>query len=274
MTQCRDVRELTDAFLGDELLTETMHDIVRHLDVCRSCRSEVEARRQLRTGIGAAFARASHLAPDPRFATRLRQQLQTASRASHPRRTLITRGWSFAAAAVIVASVGGFSWTRSWTETVTRFARAAVGDHRDCAFPFRLAERPVPLDAAAANYGEVYRAFQHTPATDFATPFGTVHIRERHLCVYQGQRFVHEALVYGVERVSLLIPDPSVTMSLAVRAYPGRQVTALGRVDGVQVVAFRSGGRLMFVAGDVSQAALVALAESIAGPLDQSLAGT
>lgn len=274
MLQCRDVRELADAFVADELFTETTHDIVGHLETCRSCRSDIESRGQLRTSLGAAFARANDLAPDRLFASRLRKELLAASGVVPRRRSFVARWSSLAAAAVIVAAIGGSFWSRSWTETVTRFARAAVGDHRDCAFPFKLAERPVALDAAAARYGDVYKAFKQVPATDFVTSFGSVHIRERHLCVYQGQRFVHEALIYGGERVSLLVPDPSVPMSLAVRAYPAGRVTALGRVDGVQVVAFRSGGRLMFVTGGVSQAALIALAESIAKPLDQTLAGT
>ena len=271
---CRDVRELADTYLDGELLTETSHDIVRHLESCRACRSDVEWRRQLRPALAAAFERARDLRPDPRFATKLREELLATSGAAPARRSFVTRWRSLAAAAAIVAAIGGSFWSRSWTETVTRFARAAVGDHRDCAFPFRLAERPIALDAAAAKYGNVYRAFQEVPATDFVTSFGSVHIRERHLCVYQGQRFVHEALDYGGQRVSLLIPDPSVTTSLAVRTYPSRRVTALGRVDGIPVVAFRSGGRLMFVTGEVSQAALIALAEAIEGPLDQTLAGT
>ena len=35
---CRDVREAADSFLCDELLTETNHDILQHLDTCPSCR--------------------------------------------------------------------------------------------------------------------------------------------------------------------------------------------------------------------------------------------
>ena len=40
---CRDVRDVADSFLGEELLTETNHEILRHLGTCPSCRSEIEA---------------------------------------------------------------------------------------------------------------------------------------------------------------------------------------------------------------------------------------
>jgi putative zinc finger protein len=47
---CRDVRELADSFLSEELLTETNHDILRHVESCVSCRNEIATRRQLRAG--------------------------------------------------------------------------------------------------------------------------------------------------------------------------------------------------------------------------------
>ena len=40
---CRDVREVADSFLCEELLTETNHEILRHLDTCPSCRTELHA---------------------------------------------------------------------------------------------------------------------------------------------------------------------------------------------------------------------------------------
>ena len=42
---CRDVREVADSFLIEELLTETNHDILRHLDTCPFCCTEIDARR-------------------------------------------------------------------------------------------------------------------------------------------------------------------------------------------------------------------------------------
>jgi hypothetical protein len=63
--QCREVRELLDAFLGDQLLVETTNDLVRHLEGCPACRTELEGRRALRARLQSAFAGAVPLAPTP-----------------------------------------------------------------------------------------------------------------------------------------------------------------------------------------------------------------
>ena len=42
--QCREVRELADSFLSEQLLVETNHEIVRHLETCPDCRADIAAR--------------------------------------------------------------------------------------------------------------------------------------------------------------------------------------------------------------------------------------
>ena len=37
---CRDVRELADSFLTGQLLVETNHEVVKHLETCPECRAE------------------------------------------------------------------------------------------------------------------------------------------------------------------------------------------------------------------------------------------
>ena len=69
--QCRDVRELADSFLSEQLLVETNHELLRHLDTCPDCRADIAGRRALRDGLRAAFARAEGLRPRPEFAAEL-----------------------------------------------------------------------------------------------------------------------------------------------------------------------------------------------------------
>ena len=64
--ECRDVRELADSFLSEQLLVETTHDILRHLSQCPSCRAEIESRRRLRTALRGAFERSPELRATPR----------------------------------------------------------------------------------------------------------------------------------------------------------------------------------------------------------------
>ena len=65
--ECRNVRELADSFLAEELLTETNHDILRHLEGCPVCRADLAARRALREGVRGAFHRSTDLAPSREF---------------------------------------------------------------------------------------------------------------------------------------------------------------------------------------------------------------
>ena len=54
---------MADSFLGEELLTETNHEILRHLDTCPVCRADLAGRRALREGVQRAFHRAPDLEP-------------------------------------------------------------------------------------------------------------------------------------------------------------------------------------------------------------------
>jgi hypothetical protein len=75
--ECRDVRELADSFLSEQLLVETNHELLRHLDTCPDCRADIAGRRAMRDGLRAAFARAEDLRPRPEFAAELRATLRT-----------------------------------------------------------------------------------------------------------------------------------------------------------------------------------------------------
>ena len=74
--ECRDVRELADSFLSEQLLVETNHEVLRHLETCPDCRLDLAGRRAMRDGLRAAFARADDLRPRPQFATELRNTLR------------------------------------------------------------------------------------------------------------------------------------------------------------------------------------------------------
>lgn len=47
-SDCQPLRELLDSYLSGELLVETNHELLRHLDRCAECSAELERRRRLR----------------------------------------------------------------------------------------------------------------------------------------------------------------------------------------------------------------------------------
>jgi anti-sigma factor RsiW len=261
--ECRDVREVVDSFLAEELLTETNHEILRHLETCPVCRADLAARRALREGMRRAFHGAPGLDPSPEFVTRLRNELQNAAHGEPARRSVRFQGWWALAATVLLAVALGVAYRgREWIAATGALARAAVGDHRNCALQFRLTEKPISLEEAAERYGAAYGVLENLPPNEVMTAVGPARVLERHACVYGGRRFAHIVFEYRGERVSLMMTEGDEAGS-----------SASTRVDGMNVASFRAGRQIVFIAGDVPAADLTMLADTVAGPLGHELAG-
>jgi anti-sigma factor RsiW len=273
--ECRDVREMADSFLGEELLTETNHEILRHLGTCPVCRADLAGRRALREGVQRAFHRAPDLGPRPEFIAQLRTQLQDTAHQGSDRRGVRFHGWWALAATVLLAVALGVAYRgRDWMTATGALARVAVGDHRYCALQFRLTEKPISLEEAAQRYGGAYRVLERLPPADVMTAIGPAHVLERHACVYEGRRFAHIVFTYRGERVSLLVTafDGGVSPALPGETRP--HLTSPSRIDGMSVVSFRASRQMVFFAGDVVHNDLLKLAEAVGEPLYRGLAGT
>jgi anti-sigma factor RsiW len=264
--QCREVRDLADSFLSEQLLVETNHEVLRHLEGCPACRAELASRRELRTGIRRAFTRNESLRISDEFRDRAVSRLRRATPGRTPRR--IVRRWAigFAVAAVLViaAGVGQFLRTRG----IDLVARDAVGDHQNCAIQFRLAEKPISLEDAAARYDRSFRLLQETPSDDWNIPIGPVHVVDRHSCVFQGRRFAHIVLQFQGQIVSLLVTgsDGQATESInGTDRVP--HLVGLTSNDGFQVVSFEIRGHIVFLVGRLEEDQLRQVAQSLSGPL-------
>jgi hypothetical protein len=158
----------------------------------------------------------------------------------------------------------------------TALVRAAVGDHRDCALAFRLAERSISLEDAARKYDVAYRVLETEPPRDVTTAIGPARVLERHACVYEGRRFAHVVLEYRGARVSLLVTavdgaaNSNVGRNAAVDALP-HQVSAT-RIDGLPLMSFHAGRYMVFLTSDVPQIDLLHLADAVVAPLSRELA--
>lgn len=267
---CRDVLELADSFLCDELLTETNHQILRHLETCPACRREVDDRRRLRNALRSAFTSAEALQPDAGFSGRLRAQLREAS-AQRSRTVSFPRRWlALAAGVLLTAGLGGVLFLRESTATTAALVRDAVGDHRNCALKFRLVRMPVPLEEAARRFDSAYRLLNDAPADDVAAPGGPVRVVDRHSCAYDGRRFGHVVLQYRGRLVSLLMTaDEAATAAPAANAVP-HQIG--GPIDGLSVVSVEGSRHAIMLVGDLSAGELTELSHVVSVPLVQRLA--
>jgi anti-sigma factor RsiW len=152
---CRDCRDVANSFLGDELLTETNHEILQHLDTCPSCRAEIAARRQIRGSLRDAFDRAPDLQPPPDFSERLRERIRVAGADAGLDRPLSRRWLMLAASVLLSAGLAGAVFVTQLMTPVDALARDAIGDHVNCALKNLRVGTPVSLEEAAQRFDPV-----------------------------------------------------------------------------------------------------------------------
>ena len=260
--ECREVRELLDAYLGDQLLVETTNDVVRHLEVCSACRAQLEQRRVLRSRLQSAFGNAATLAPTPEFLNRLQTQLRHEPPSQIARRHFL-RSWAAAAAAIATAVFGGlFARNTVHRSRLSALARSAAGDHQNCALKFNLSERPISLEEAGRRFDPTFASFVTlTAPTELSG--GPAEILDRHSCVYEGRRFAHVVFRYDGHVVSLLVTGGTESIGSSPEMLP---------TDGaLQVASFSAGRHLAFVVSDLPVPRTSAFALALVEPVIQRL---
>ncbi|HTI37379.1 MAG TPA: zf-HC2 domain-containing protein [Vicinamibacterales bacterium] len=262
--ECREVRELSDSFLGGELQTETNHAILHHVERCPACRAEIDGRRQLRLALRTAFERSADLRPRPEFIAGL-VRIETGTAAPRASR----RGgmkWLAIAATLALTTVGGYRFFEA------RLIAAAVGDHRFCALGLTTdgqeATGITSLPEAVRQYEPGFRVFEEVPADEIPTSGGPARVLNRHSCVYGGRRFAHLILQYRGIPVSVIATRGAAPVSLG--AVAGHVSTA--RADNLTVMSFHASGYSVFVVGALTPSDLSALANAVSGDVVRALA--
>ena len=255
--QCRDVRDLADSFLSEQLLVETNHELLRHLETCPDCRSDIGDRRAIRDTLRTAFTRAGDLRPRPEFAAELRATLRPAH-SKISRRSLLQSWWALAAGVALAAGGGVFVRRSGSRSRLASLAREAAGDHQNCAVRFNLAERPIPLEEAGRRYGAPYAALAtfEPPAIN-----GSLETLERHSCVYEGRRFGHVVFRYRGALTSLLVTagTPPTTPELEPND------------AGPAVVSLPAGRFVGFIVAGLDRQQVLGLAQALEEPLSRQL---
>lgn len=272
---CREVRGLADAFVSEQVLDETAEAIATHLEHCASCRADVDGLRRLRRVVRSAFLTARNLSPRPDFLATMSGRLRAEavhSRAHRPWR----RHWLAAAAALAFVVGSGFGLCGQGISGFTAMVHAAVGDHRFCVVAFRLARRPLALDEAARLYDDpVDRSLDTVEPQPTPLAGGTVHVLERHACVFDNRRFAHLVLGYRQGLISLVVtPDERLLRALPGASAPADgSVVTLGPVDGFHVAAFRGPRHVVFLISTLSDADLRDVAGSMKPSVSRALKG-
>ena len=188
---CKEFKGIMDSYISDELLIETNHEVLRHLENCMDCRHELADRRNLKLRIRQTLKNAAEMQIDPIFAKRVTTGLRDmALRPSFwdavtgGSSLFNSRAMAFSFASIIFLVLGGIAWLnlpnspekiqeaknpQTNTNPISSSAESeiahavrvswndmtsqAVGDHKNCAVKFNLTENPISLDEAAVSHG-------------------------------------------------------------------------------------------------------------------------
>jgi hypothetical protein len=298
--QCREFREIADSYLNNELIVETNHRVISHLEQCAECRQELKARRELRGKLRVAFLQSPENQLPAEFADRLRTQLHDYALSKRGVPPLVSpRGWqsyvkrrpiiwiALAACLLLIIGAGLVRVRQRMVQpkadeiavnkqrpidslnpaipvsiVKTELARSAVGDHRDCAVKFRLAEKPIDLEAAGQKYDPVYVNLTKAVLSQQGAALLGAQFVEAHSCIYQGRRFAHIVLKYRGQLVSFLVTDIEPTKGVQPESDP--QVITCSEFDGYKVSCFETARHAVFVVSDLTEGDNLALARALA----------
>jgi anti-sigma factor RsiW len=259
--QCRDARELLDSFIGEELLVETNHELLRHLATCPECNAELEGRRRIRSGLKQAFRRSADLQVRPEFANQLTAQLRSSSQS--PARQAWPRWFAIAASLLVIVGAG----TYLLRARISEATRLAAGDHQNCAVKFALQEKPISLKEAAERYDAAYAQLVTTPPDTVRTAAGVLRIADRHSCVFGGRRFGHVVFRLGDHLVSVLMTRDELTSASS--KDDERQLSWLPRMNGLGMASLHSTGHVVYIVSDLQDSDFRVVAQALAQPVSQ-----
>jgi hypothetical protein len=264
---CRDFRDVADSFLSDELLTETNHEILQHLDECPSCRAEIALRRELRDSLRAAFHRAPDSQPPSDFAERLRQQMRVAAAGTERDRSFSRRWLVFAAGVVLTAGISAAVFLTRSTVPIDAVARDAIGDHWSCALKNRTVRTPVPLEEAARRFDSAYHVLLTAPPDEVSTPHGQARVVDRHSCAFGTRRFGHVILHYREHVVSLLVTSDDERPGVGALPPDLDPQSHRDPANGLSVTSIRGARHAILLVSDLESRELTQLSTLVSVPL-------
>jgi hypothetical protein len=102
---CKRIKVYLDSYLNNELMVETTHEVLRHLDTCKECAAELEAKTRMKNLLQKAVLRDGAPAA---LRDRIQRNIRRDAEAWWSPRNHVMQ-WALAAAAALVLFVAGWS---------------------------------------------------------------------------------------------------------------------------------------------------------------------
>jgi hypothetical protein len=268
---CQDFRELIDSYLCDELLTETNHGVLRHLENCANCRGVIEDRRVFRARLRSTVLNCEELTICEKFNANLHNSLrQSAFPEERVARSVFSGGFAFAAVAAsfLIAAAFGIWFFQSSNVTPlvassdenlqpAHFHKIALGDHQNCAVNHRLEEKPVEIDLSSPQFASL----KENVIEPLEKELETCKFIESHICKFEGQTFTHLVFDNEGRTMSVLIGD--------IGNYKALEANYIAKLSdqGYQIAHFDIDRKAVFVISDLPEQKNSIAAELLETPL-------
>src|SRR5258706_15947662 len=109
--RCERILNLLDSYLSNELLVETNHEVLQHLEECHTCSATLQNRTRTKLLLQRAVTSET---PAPELRARLQRHLRHAT-SEEPKPRHLWQAWPMAVAAALVLMLGGYALLRNGT---------------------------------------------------------------------------------------------------------------------------------------------------------------
>jgi anti-sigma factor (TIGR02949 family) len=273
---CEKTRKYLDSYISNELLVETNHEVLRHLENCTGCTAELDARTQLRGRLKSAVE-AQSVPPD--LQVRIREQIRKREQGSW-----LTSGWGrwVAVAASVVVCAGIWlnqpneklpaiadrraqnAYIQKVSTTLASVLKVGLGDHIHCSIFRKYPKEPPTIEQMETSLGPAYQGL--LPVVRAAVPDG-YRIIMAHECSYAGRKYIHLTMSKDGELLSLVIArrENGEMMSGLARSHDSAGVPIYqSSADRYQVAGFEAGNFLAYVVSDLKAKANLQIASNMA----------
>lgn len=288
---CREFREIADTYLSNELLVETNHSVLRHLEACNDCRELLRIRRHLRERLRNSVRNFPVSAIDPAFAARVSDELRR--RVRRGTRPFPNFRLTFASVvAFLLIGILGIAIFRSShsnpelsenrplpavrnTElneikpvpaALFETSAEAIDDHKNCALAHNLGKKPISLDEAARDVDGVNKDFDLAVIGSLQEAFGPeAKLIKAHFCVIHGRYFSHVIVGYRDRVISVLLTNLN---DFDVDTEP----VDCEAIEGLRSACFSSSGYGVFIVSDMPESDNLLFANTIKGAVRRQTA--
>ena len=204
--ECKTIKSYMDSYMNNELLVETNHEVLKHLETCKDCAAELESRLRVKRVLQRAVKQ--DVAPDS-----LQYRIQREIRKQQPTPGYQWRNWLLAAAAMLIVALGSWSVFQAVQSNQTKTLALAqqqnvevltvgLNNHLHCAVDWQFADRHFTDEEMNMKLGAEFIGLVSLVKDKVPNGFEVV---VGHRCSFKKREYIHLILKNQNKVMSLVL---------------------------------------------------------------------